>query len=117
MRGNYSSLRDVLSGVPQGSVLGPLLFVLFINDLPDNVKNITKLFADDLKLIARANNISETISDLSALEDWESLWLLKFNSKKCKVMHLNFNDKIYIGNSRISNSMRQISNIKCQISN
>ena len=92
VRGHYSSLRDVLSGVPQGSVLGPLLFVLFINDLPDGLKNITKLFADDLKLIARADIKQDVIDDLSALENWESLWLVKFNPKKCKVMNLVFND-------------------------
>ena len=87
VRGNYSSLRDVLSGVPQGSVLGPLLFVLFVNDLPDSVKNVTKLFADDLKLIADASDKVSIENDLSSLEEWESLWLLKFKPKKCKVMH------------------------------
>ena len=67
------SLRDVLSGVPQGSVLGPLLFVLFVNDLPDSVKNVTKLFADDLKLIADASDKVSIENDLSSLEEWESL--------------------------------------------
>ena len=95
VRGNYSSLRDVLSGVPQGSVLGPLLFVLFVNDLPDCVKNISKLFADDLKLIANAKDKISVNNDLVSLEEWESLWLLKFNPKKCKVMHLNYNNNPY----------------------
>ena len=76
VRGCYSASIDVLSGVPQGSVLGPLLFVLFVNDLPDELKNATKLFADDLKLIVNASNKLKTNEDLSKLEKWESLWLI-----------------------------------------
>ena len=71
VRGCYSASRDVLSGVPQGSVLGPLLFVLFVNDLPDELKNATKLFADDLKLIVNASNKLKTNEDLSKLEKWD----------------------------------------------
>ena len=92
VRGNYSKFQAVLSGVPQGSVLGPLLFVLFINDLPGGLNNVTKLFADDLKLIGNASNVNSINEDLASLERWEELWLLRFNASKCKVMHLNFND-------------------------
>ena len=91
VRGVCSSSRPVLSGVPQGSVLGPLLFVLFINDLPDGLKNIAKLFADDLKLVADASDPEAIAADIKLLENWEYLWLLRFNVVKCKVMHLNFN--------------------------
>ena len=92
VRGSYSTIRNVLSGVPQGSVLGPLLFVLYINDLPDGLNNISKLFADDLKLICNAANANSIKADLACLEHWEEMWLLKFNTSKCKVMHLNFNN-------------------------
>ena len=92
VEGKYSFIRNVLSGVPQGSVLGPLLFLLFINDLPDSVKNKVKLFADDLKLIGNAAHSSSIIEDLKQLEEWENLWLLRFNPSKCKVIHLEFND-------------------------
>ena len=86
------TLRKVVSGVPQGSVLGPLLFVIFINDLPGDLSNKCKLFADDLKLIVDASNIFSINKDINALEKWESLWLLRFNREKCKVMQLNYHD-------------------------
>ena len=63
-----------------------------INDLPGNIKNVTQLFADDFKLIANAKNKAEVTGDICALEKWELLWLLKFNPKKCKVMHPGYND-------------------------
>ena len=87
-----SDPKPVLSGVPQGSVLGPLLFLLFINDLPDCVKSTVKLFADDLKMIVRPNDFANTQIDLNALELWESKWLLKFNLDKCYVLYLGKNN-------------------------
>ena len=92
VEGQFSNIKEVLSGIPQGSVLGPLLFVLYINDLPDYVKKKAKLFADDLKLIANAANRKIIDDDLRKLEQWERTWLLEFNLDKCKVMHLDFNN-------------------------
>ena len=75
-----------MSGIPQGSVLGPLLFILFINDLPDCLKSSVKIFADDLKLIANLSDKTVIDNYLKSLEDWETWerkWLLEFNPKKC----------------------------------
>ena len=69
-----------------------MLFILFINDLPECVKNTAKLFADDLKLIVNANMYDTVIDDLDQLEQWENRWLLKFNPSKCKVLHINENN-------------------------
>ena len=89
--GKTSEPQYVTSGVPQGSVLGPLLFVLFVNDLPDNLHNYVSLFADDLKIIGNANSEGEFHDDLSLLEQWEDMWLLRFNPSKCKVLHIDKN--------------------------
>ena len=78
-----------MSGIPQGSVLEPLLFLIYINDLPNCVNSLVKLFADDLKLIANAQDKSLVEKDLRSLEHWESIWLLEFNHDKCKVLHTN----------------------------
>ena len=81
-----SEWAEVKSGIPQGSVLGPVLFVIFINDLPDHLKCSTYLFADDTKIFSTDSD--ELQSDLCMLESWSKDWLLKFNTDKCKYMHV-----------------------------
>lgn len=93
---------NVTSGVPQGSVLGPLLFLLYINDLPDCIRNAVGLFADDLKMIAKSRTKEINQIDINNLILWQNKWLLKFNTKdnKCKVMHIgkdNPCNKYYMG--------------------
>ena len=87
-----SDWRDVTSGVPQGSVLGPLLFVIFINDMPKVVKHILKLFADDSKLIGIIKDLNDQRSlqeDIDSLVKWSSDWRMLFNFEKCKVMEIS----------------------------
>ena len=90
-----SDWEKVLSGVPQGSVIGPILFIIFINDMPEAVQSFIELFADDAKVFAEVkdeqhhDNLQE---DIGALQDWAVDWQLAFNAKKCKVMHLGKNN-------------------------
>jgi len=99
VNGKYSGWRRVKSGVPQGSVLGPLLFILFINDLPDIVKFASPyVFADDTKLSGKANtqeDADKIQGDLNALEGWSITWQLKFNASKCHVLHFGRKNKKY----------------------
>ena len=87
---SYSKTFNVISGVPQGTVLGPLLFLIYINDLPNGIKSFVSLFADDLKLIIQSSKHIYGQADLEKLMEWEKKWLLSFNVKdnKCKVMHV-----------------------------
>jgi hypothetical protein len=94
--GDYISMwKLVISGIPRGSVLCPLLFVIFINDLVDNIKNNCKLYADDTKIISiiKNNNDCDALQeDLNQLVLWSDKWLLKFNNQKCKIMHVGTNN-------------------------
>ena len=90
VNGSVSSWADVTSGVPQGSVLGPILFVIFINDFPTLLQSSVKLFADDAKLYSDVSNIQGyhmLQEDLNTCVDWANQWLMEFHPKKCKVIH------------------------------
>ena len=91
INGTSSDWTPVTSGIPQGSVLGPVLFAIYINDLPDVVQNVAKLFADDTKVYSVVNNEDDQNNlqqDLDNLIQWSNTWLLKFNKSKCKHLHL-----------------------------
>ena len=84
-----SNWVNVLSGVPQGSVLGPLLFLIYVNDLEDNIKNLMLKFADDAKLFSKIVQYDNFLQeDLNILKEWSVKWGLKFNIDKCKIMHM-----------------------------
>ena len=75
----------VLSGVPQGTVLGPLLFLLYINDLGENCTSRMRLFADDTLIystIESYNDAAKLQSDLTAFQEWAQKWQMKFNPSK-----------------------------------
>ena len=89
--GEHSQQAPVLSGVPQGSVIGPLLFLLYINDLPDEIGATVRLFADDTIAYMTITGESDAASlqqDLDKLAAWEEKWDMKFHPQKCSVLSI-----------------------------
>ena len=87
--GVKSKHYEPTSGVPQGSILGPLLFSIFINDLPDCIKTNLLMFADDVKLFKKISNINDCLElqrDIDRLTDWCETNRLQLNPDKCKIM-------------------------------
>jgi len=90
MDGTYSHWKSVWSGVPQGSVLGPVLFLIFINDLDTSISSSVLKFADDTKLFRVVDNQTDghmLQRDLDVLCKWAETWKMSFNVDKCKVLH------------------------------
>ena len=96
--GATSDTVPVISGVPQGTVLGPLLFLIFINDLPNCVQSRIRLFADDCILYGNIRSNEDTIvlqDDLNKLADWEQKWGMDFHPDKCSTLHVTRSKKKY----------------------
>ena len=99
LNNSYSKWVDVKSGVPQGSVLGPILFIVFINDLPKQIKANCSIFADDTKVWKRIRCLEDADilqEDLYQLEEWTKVWKLKFNPLKSHVIHIGRTNQSYL---------------------
>ena len=96
----FSALTPVISGVPQGSVLSPLLFLLFSNDLLISIDSLVKLYADDVLMYRSINDVSDhqiLQDDLNKLIHWSNIWLMPFNLNKCEhlIVTNKFSPSIY----------------------
>jgi len=104
VEGEFSRSVPVESGVPQGTVLGPLLFLCHINDLPDNVKSQVRLFADDCLLYRKINTSKDHLmlqEDLHTLERWADSWGMRFNAKKCYILSTGKKSHYYMLDNQI----------------
>ena len=90
LNNDISSEGSITAGVPQGSVLGPLLFLVYVNDIADELIGLTRLFADDTSVGNSSNSfdtiISNTNIDLKKISDWAKKWLVSFNPSKTDIM-------------------------------
>ena len=98
LNGQNSSWKNILTGIPQGSVLGPLLFLIYINDLPNGIESICKIFADDTSLFSEVKDatVSHTqlINDLNKISKWAFQWKMLFNPDPSKqAIEIRFSHK------------------------
>ena len=94
----FSEWAPVTSSVPQGSVLGPTLFIIYINDLTDSISGETILYADDTKILSPITSTKDRDAlqlDLNNVINWTNLWLMRLNIEKCKVMHFGKHNQQY----------------------
>ena len=111
--GEVSNWKSVLSGVPQGSVLGPILFLIYINDLDDSITSNVLKFADDTKLFRKVNTDGDKQhlqNDLDRLVNWSEKWQMLFNFGKCKCLHTghgNLNVNYKMGDTVLGTTVKE----------
>ena len=108
--GEHSPWTHVKSGVPQGTAIGPLLFLIYINDLPNTIHSTVPLFAEDCVLYREINNqldSQELQKDLDELTKWEHDWQMHFNPDNCFVMRLTHARNIKQFNYTLRNTTLQ----------
>ena len=112
--GAKSSYEDVLSGVPQGSVLGPLLFLVMLGDIDSGiVSSSVSSFADDTRVVARVRGLQDTLdlqNDLQTIYQWSSTNNAQFNAEKFECLRYGYNEEIKTTTSYLSNTGSQIKN-------
>ena len=97
--GANSCFRTIKAGVPQGSILGPLLFLIHINDITENIESEIKLFADDTSLYIKVDNDVATATrklnrDLETINRWAKKWLVSFNPQKTKSLYITLKKNV-----------------------
>ena len=113
INGKASQWIEVDSGVPQGSILGPLLFIIFINGIDEGIMSDILKFADDTKIFGKAGtkeSVNKLRADLQALLNWSEKWQMKFNTEKCKVMHIgvnNLKEEYFMGCKKLEEIMEE----------
>ena len=122
VQGHWSGWRRVMSGIPQGSVLGPVLFLIFIDDLEEGLLNEVLKFADDTKIFRRVDSEKDRgvlQRDLDRLVQWSEVWQMRFNVDKCKVMHLGRGNLggDYAMNGEILGAVREERDLGVRITN
>ena len=111
--GEVSNWKSVLSGVPQGSVLGPILFLIYINDLDDDITSKVLKFADDTKVFRKIKSDADRQhlqDDLNKLTEWSEKWQMLFNFGKCKCLHTghgNVNEQYTMGGTVLNTTVKE----------
>ena len=105
--------KSVLSGVPQGSVLGPVLFLIYLNDLEDDISSKVIKFADDIKVFRKVTNATDKQSlqdDLDKLVKWSEKWQMLLNFGKCKCIHIghgNMDEEYKMGDAVLGRTTQE----------
>ena len=118
LRGTRSNWSSVTSGTPQGTILGPLLFLIYINDITNCVSSTVKLYADDTKIcrqIVDPNKDPQLLQmDLSNLMEWARKWRLRFNADKCESMRITHTRDKSITQHMLDKPLKDVKSFKDQ---